>query len=71
MKYENAAKCFKKQLELAWRLNDLPGETRAYEHIGIQYYYLGFLEKSKYYNDRSIRGKSEKRDSKVRQIYEN
>jgi hypothetical protein len=36
----------------------------------MQYYYLGNLEKSKYYNDRCMRGKSEKKESKLRKVFE-
>jgi tetratricopeptide (TPR) repeat protein len=68
--YENALKCFKKQLELSWRLNDIESELRSYELIAVQHYYLGNLQKSKYYNDRSMRGKFEKKTSKIRMIYE-
>eukprot|EP00347_Sterkiella_histriomuscorum_P001099 403373330 len=67
--YENAIKCFKKQLELAWRHNDAQEELRAYEQLGMQHYYLGNLEKSKYYNDRCMRGKTEKQNSKIRSLY--
>ena len=45
-------------------------EIRSYEQLGIQNYYLGNLEKAKYYNDRSMRGKCEKKDSKIRKVYE-
>lgn len=31
--------------------------------MGIQYYYIGELEKSKFYNDRFMRGKCEKKNS--------
>ena len=54
--YEKALKCFKKQLEYAWSNNDIDFEIRAYEKIFIQYFYLGDLEKSKFYHERAIRG---------------
>jgi hypothetical protein len=31
----------------------------AYDNLSIQYFYLGELDKSKYYNDRVCRGKFE------------
>jgi len=68
--YENSLKCHKKCLELSWRLDNVESETRAYEQIGLQYYYLGNLAKSKYYNDRCMRGKNERKDSKLRVIFE-
>ena len=36
----------------------------------MQYYYLGNLEKSKYYNDRHMRGMIEKPSSKIRSLYD-
>lgn len=47
--YENAIKCFKKQLEMAWSKEDYPNEMFAYDKIAINYFYLSDLEKSKYY----------------------
>lgn len=43
----------------------------AYDHLAIQYYYTGDLEKAKYYNDRMTRGKFEARFSIVRKMSEN
>ncbi|CDW82465.1 histidine acid phosphatase family protein [Stylonychia lemnae] len=68
--YENAVKCHKKQLELSWKNSDIQEELRAYEQLGIQHYYLGNLERSKYYNERCMRGIVEKKDSKIRLMYE-
>ena len=68
--YENSIKCHKKQLQLAWKTHDTQEELRAYEQLGMQYYYHGKLDKSKYYNDRYMRGKLEKVDSKIRTLYE-
>lgn len=61
--YENAIKCYKKQLELAWRIGDTLFELRSYEGLGLQFFYQGELEKSKFYNDRFMRGKCEKQNS--------
>lgn len=47
--YENAIKCFKKQLEISWSLADYQGEMLAYDKISINYFYLSDLEKAKYY----------------------
>ena len=40
----------------------------AYDNLAVQYFYLGDLVKSRYYNNRMIRGKSEARFSVVRKI---
>lgn len=69
-KYESSIKAHKKQLELAWRLNNVQGERKAYEFLALQYFYLGNLAKAKYYNDRNMRGKCEKKESTIRIIYE-
>lgn len=42
----------------------------AYEMIGKMHFYLGNLRKSNYYHNRSIRGKEEVINSKVRQLSE-
>jgi len=56
---------------LAWHIESLEGEMNAYDNLAIQYYYEGDLEKSKYYNDRMIRGKVEARFSIVRKMSQN
>jgi hypothetical protein len=40
----------------------------AYEQIGIQQFYLTDLKKCHYYLDRSLRGKIEMKESKVRML---
>ena len=54
--YENAIKCFKKQLEIAWSKGDYSSEMLAYDKIAINYFYLSDLEKAKYYQERMMRG---------------
>lgn len=56
---------------LIWNrtINDVDGELQAFEGLGTAYYYLGELKKSNYYLDRVMRGKYEKSDSKIREIY--
>ncbi len=39
--YHLALKSHKKQLECAWKTNDSSAEIRAYDQIGLSYYYLG------------------------------
>lgn len=43
----------------------------AYDQLGIMYFYTGNLEKSKYYNDRMCRGKTEAKFSIVRKMSQN
>jgi tetratricopeptide (TPR) repeat protein len=54
--YENAIKCFKKQLELSWSKSIYGAEMMAYDKIAINYFYLGNLKKAKYYKERMMRG---------------
>lgn len=65
--YEKSIKCYKKQIELAWVLNDKESELRAYDNIGIQYFYLGNRDKAKYYHERMISGKVEKPKSEMKE----
>jgi tetratricopeptide (TPR) repeat protein len=65
-KYRKAILCYKRQIELAWKLNDKYSELRAYDNIGIQYFYLNNKEKAKYYHKRFIKGKSESQQSDIR-----
>lgn len=66
--YQKAILCFKKQLQLAWLVESIEGEMNAYDNLALQYYYEGDIDKSKYYNDRMIRGKVEARFSIVRKM---
>ena len=64
--YNKAILCYKKLIELAWILGNKEFELRAYDHIGIQYFYLCNKQKAKYYHDRFIYGLYEK-DTKVKE----
>jgi hypothetical protein len=43
----------------------------SYDNLAIQYFYLGELDKSKYYNDRICRGKFEANFSIVKKMSQN
>ena len=64
--YNKAILCYKKLIELAWILGNKEFELRAYDHIGIQYFYLCNRKKAKYYHDRFIYGLYEK-DTKLKE----
>ena len=64
--YNKAIKCYKKMIEMSWILNNRSAELRGYDHIGIQYFYLGNKDKAKYYHERFLYGIYEK-DSKVKE----
>ena len=64
--YNKAILCYKKLIELAWILGNKEFKLRAYDNIGIQYFYLCNKPKAKYYHDRFIYGLYEK-DTKVKE----
>ena len=64
--YQKAILCYKKMIEMAWILGNRPVELRGYDHIGIQYFYLGNKEKAKYYHERMIYGLYEK-ETKIKE----
>lgn len=43
-------------LHTSWLHDSVDYEMQAYEHIALQYYYLGMIEKSSNYHKRTIRG---------------
>jgi len=65
--YNKSIKCYKKQIEIAWAIGDKVSELRAYDNIGIQYFYLGNREKAKYYHERMLYGRSEGVKSKIKE----
>lgn len=69
--YHKAIKCYKKMIEMAWILSNRAAELRGYDHIGIQYFYLGNKEKAKYYHERMIYGLYEKETKLKEGIIEN
>ena len=40
----------------------------AYDCLGLQYYYLGDMDRAAYYHDRCLRGKLESKKSFVRSV---
>lgn len=65
---EEAVKQFKKMLQLAWQEGNLEMELKAYDNLSMEYFYLGQLQKSNYYHDRFMRGKSENDFSIVKKV---
>lgn len=64
--YESCEKLYKKALEYAWYLQEKKVEIEIYEQMGINYYYLGRIQKSKYFHDRSVNDLHEKDDSSTK-----
>ena len=41
---------------------------QAYDNIAMEYFYMGDLQKAKFYSDRMLRGKFENKDSIIRSV---
>ena len=61
--YEKAIVCFKKLLQIAWFEDNMNMETRAYECLSLQHFYLQHINKANFYQDRAFRGKLERETS--------
>ena len=61
--YEKAIVCFKKLLQIAWVEDNMLMETRAYELLSLQHFYLQHINKANFYQDRAFRGKLERETS--------
>jgi len=57
-----------KYLQYAWTYGSDKDELMAYDLMGMQYYYMGDLEKANYYHSRMSNGKLEPNDSNTKQI---
>jgi len=55
-----------KFLGLAWLVNSEVKESRAYDLIGMQYYYMGNLEAAEFYHNKMNLGEMEPKDSSLR-----
>ncbi|CAD8061200.1 unnamed protein product [Paramecium sonneborni] len=66
--YEIGIKFFKKCLQYSWLNNDLEYENEVYSKLGVCYYYLGNIDKSKFYHERAITYDYELETSPLRQM---
>jgi len=66
--YGKAVKCFKKMLQIAYYTNDVTNELVAYDNLAIDTFYLGHIDKSNYYKERVIRGKTENQLSITKRV---
>lgn len=66
--YRSALNYFIKMLQFAWLCNNQDHELYAYDLIGLQYFYLGDVDKSTYFHHRVVVGKIEEETSNIRQI---
>lgn len=56
---------------MAWEQEDDKSEVTACDHLSLEYYYLGDLEKSNHFNDRMMRGKLEDDISVIKRVSKN
>ena len=54
--HKTAVRCYKQMLALSWDLNQRDYEHKAYENLGVCHFYLGDIEKAKYYHDKAFKG---------------
>ena len=59
---------FTKFLYMAWHIDSPKHELLAYDFIGLQYYYLGILDKAEHFHNRMVGGKLEPKLSRLRHI---
>jgi len=57
-----------KLLQTAWLCNSTRYELLAYDLMGVQYYYMGDLEKAKYYHQSMMAGEVEPKHSELRKL---
>lgn len=57
-------------LQYAWKENNIEYEMQSYDYLGLQYFYLGKLDKAKYYHERMVRGQFESKKSNLRGLSE-
>ena len=67
--YHEAVRAYKLCFEHAMNINNQMYETEIYEKLSICHFYLGELEKSKYYKKRHLLGINEPAGSQIRTIY--
>lgn len=57
--YEDAIRAFKRMLQIAWTENDQHFETRAYEYIALQHFYMQRMDKAQVYKLKAFHGDTE------------
>ena len=57
--YRMAIIAFKRMLQAAWVENDQHFETKAYEHLALQHFYLQVLSKASVYKLKAFHGEIE------------
>lgn len=66
----NAAKAFKKMMQIAWVTNTPEYEVKSFANLSKQYFYQQYIEKAQFYQSRFLRGMLENPASCNRAIAE-
>jgi len=66
--YEQALKSFKRMLQVAWAVNKISSEIKAYDMIAKMFFYLGNVPKAANYHKRALEGLVEVTSSRTRQL---
>jgi len=69
MEHRKAIKALKLFLEHAWLTNNFAAEMITYDKLSVCYFYLGELDKSKYYKLKHTKGLGEEEGNKIREVY--
>mmetsp|Transcript_10055 Transcript_10055/g.8576 ORF Transcript_10055/g.8576 Transcript_10055/m.8576 type:complete len:260 (-) Transcript_10055:57-836(-) len=67
-RYKKAIAAFTKYLELAWYTRNHKHELIAYDFMGVNYFYIGDIDKATYYHNKMCKGKLEPDGSNIKQI---
>ena len=67
--FKEALQDYTKMLKLAYILRDIEMETKAYDCIGKQLFYLNDITTARYFHNRAMKGLLEDNDSPQRNIY--
>jgi tetratricopeptide (TPR) repeat protein len=66
--YKEALICYKMQLSFSWYLDRPVDELKAYDNIGMTYFYMQDLQKANNYHQRAMKGIIEAKDSVAKEI---
>ena len=66
--YADAILAFKRMLQIAWYENDTHQETKAYEYLALQYFYLQQLDKAQVYKLKAFHGDVEGPESDYKRV---
>lgn len=66
--HKNSIEFFSTVLHLAWAENNLKYENKAYDHLGLQHFYLGNIDTAKKFHTKMVEGQFESQNSEMRML---